>query len=45
MICKNCKAINGDRHPADVVDFTNASCKLGYETKLVGGMMMPVKKV
>lgn len=28
MICKNCKAINGDRHTANVVDFTNASCKL-----------------
>lgn len=45
MICKNCKAILGDRHPSDVTDYTNASCMIGYETVVDNkGMMLPVKK-
>lgn len=44
MICKGCKAIGGDRHPNDVVDYTNARCKLGYQTVLDRGTMMPVNK-
>jgi hypothetical protein len=44
MICKGCKAIDGDRHPDNVVDYTNAKCKLGHETTLDAGMMMPVYK-
>lgn len=44
MICKGCKAIDGDRHPDDVKNYTNAKCKLGYQTVLDRGMMMPVYK-
>lgn len=44
MICKGCKAIDGDRHPGDITDYTDAKCKLGNETILDRGMMMPVYK-
>jgi len=44
MICKGCKAVEGNRHPNDLTDFTNAKCGLGYQTVMDRGMMMPVYK-
>lgn len=45
MICKGCKAIDGNCHPASVTDYANATCKLGYKTTIDNqGMMMPINK-